>query len=91
MLGTWGQLKMGPVWTHVNARVDTGSPVLPSVKELTSGIRAQLFVDRLDQAWFPTDGVSANAQAYAALTSLGSAQSYQKLEGSGPLGQELGL
>ena len=29
VLGTWGQLKVGPVWTHVNARVDTGSPVLP--------------------------------------------------------------
>jgi NTE family protein len=82
VLGTWGQLKVGPVWTHVDARVDTGSPVLPAVKELTSGIRAQLFVDRLDQAWFPTDGVSANVQAYAALTSLGSAQSYQKLEGA---------
>jgi len=83
VLGTWGQFKMGPVWTHIDARVDTGAPVLPAVKELTSGMRAQLFVDRLDQAWFPTDGVSANAQAYAALTSLGSAQSYQKAEGSG--------
>jgi NTE family protein len=82
VLDTWGQFKMGPVWTHVDARVDTGAPVLPAVKELTSGIRAQLFVDRLDQAWFPTDGVSANVQAYAALTSLGSAQSYQKLEGA---------
>ena len=59
VLGTWGQLKVGPVWTHVNARVDTGSPVLPSVKELTAGLRAELFVDRLDHAWFPTDGVSA--------------------------------
>ena len=82
VLGTWGQLKVGPVWTHVNARVDTGSPVLPSVKELTAGIRADLFVDRLNHAWFPTDGVSASGHAYAALTALGSAQSYQKLEGA---------
>ena len=82
VLDTWGQVKMGPVWTRVNARVDTGSPVLPSVKELTAGLRAQLFVDRQDQAWFPTDGMSATAQAYAALTSLGSAQSYQKLAGT---------
>jgi NTE family protein len=59
-----------------------GSPVLPSVKESHRRLRAQLFVDRQDQAWFPTDGMSANAQAYAALTSLGSAQSYQKLAGS---------
>jgi NTE family protein len=26
VLGTWGQVKVGPVWTHVDARVDTGSP-----------------------------------------------------------------
>ncbi len=82
VLGTWGQLKVGPVWTHVNARVDTGSPVLPSVKEMTSGIRTELFVDRLDHAWFPTDGVSASVRGYAALTSMGSAQSYQKLQGA---------
>jgi len=82
VLGTWGQLKVGPVWTHINARVDTGSPVLPAVKELTAGVHADLFVDKLDHAWFPTDGVSGSAHAYAALTALGSAQSYQKLEGA---------
>jgi len=82
VIGTSGQLKIGPVWTHVNARVDTGSPVLPAVKELTAGLRAELFVDKLDHAWFPTDGVSGNAQAYAALPALGSARSYEKLEGT---------
>jgi NTE family protein len=81
-LGTWGQLKLGPVWTHVNARVDTGSPVLPSVKELTAGVRAQLFIDQLNHAWFPTDGTFFLGQAYAALTSFGSAQSYQKVQGN---------
>ena len=82
VIGTSGQLKIGPVWTHVNAQVDTGSPVLPAVKELTAGLRAELFVDRLNHAWFPTDGVSGNAHAYAALPALGSAQSYEKLEGT---------
>ena len=80
VLGTWGQVKLGPVWTHVNAHVDTGSPVLPSVKELTAGIRAQLFIDQLDHAWFPTAGINVAGSAYAALTSLGSEQSYQKLQ-----------
>jgi NTE family protein len=81
-MGTWGQLRIGPVWTHVNARVDTGSPVLPSVRETTAGVRANLFVDQADHAWFPTDGFFGTATGYAALTSFGSAQSYQKLQGA---------
>ncbi len=82
VLGTWGQVGIGPVWTHVNAKVDTGPAVLPSVSENTSGIRARLFVDQLDHAWFPTDGIGASGSAYAALTAFGSAQSYQRLEGT---------
>ena len=42
------------VWTRVDASVDTGSPVLPSVKENTAGLRAVLFVDQTDNAFFPT-------------------------------------
>jgi NTE family protein len=82
VLGTWGQFGIGPVWTHVNAKVDTGSPVLPSVSEATSGIRARLFVDQTNHAWFPTEGLGATGSAYAALTALGSAQSYQRVEGA---------
>jgi len=81
VLGTWGQLRAGPVWSRVNARVDTGSPVLPSVKETTAGLRAVLFVDQTDHAWFPTQGFGASASAYAAMKPFGSAVSYQRLEG----------
>jgi NTE family protein len=83
VLGTWGQLRIGPVWTWVNARVDTGSPVLPSVKQTTAGLRAQLFVDQYDHAWFPTDGYGGTVNAYAAMPSFGSALTYQKLEARG--------
>ena len=78
-MGTWGQAKIGAVWTRVNARVDTGSPVLPSVKETTAGLRANLFIDQADHAWFPTSGFFLTGTAYGALKSFGSAQSYQKL------------
>lgn len=81
-MGTWGQAKVGPVWTRVDARIDTGFPTLPSVKETTAGVRANLFVDQMDNAWFPSDGFFATGEAYAALTSFGSAQSYQKLAGT---------
>ena len=58
-LGTWGQLRVGPTWSRVDARVDTGSPVLPSVKQTTAGLRALLFVDQTDNAFFPTQGFAA--------------------------------
>ena len=81
VLGTLGELRFGPVWTYVNARVDTGSPVLPSVKQTTAGLRSILYMDQLDRPWFPSRGFSVNGTAYAAMTSFGSALNYERLEG----------
>ncbi len=81
-LGTWGQLRTGAVWSKVFARVDTGSPVLPTVRETTAGLRAALFVDQTNTAWFPSDGYGFIGTAYAAMTSFGSALNYQRLEGT---------
>jgi NTE family protein len=80
VLGTWGQLRGGAVWSKVNARVDTGSPALPSVRETTAGLRATLFVDQTDHAYYPSAGYGLTGTAYAALTPLGSAHNYQRLE-----------
>jgi NTE family protein len=82
VLGTWGQFRVGPVWSKVYARVDTGSPVLPSVRETTAGLRAALFVDQTNNAWFPTEGYGFVGTAYSAMTSFGSAQNYNRLEGT---------
>ncbi len=81
-MGTWGQLRGGAVWSKVFARVDTGSPVLPNVRQTTAGLRAALFVDQTNTAWFPSDGYGFTGTAYAAMTSFGSALSYQRLEGT---------
>jgi NTE family protein len=81
-LGTWGQLRLGPVWSRVNARVDTGSPLLPSLRETTAGMRFGLFVDQTDAAWFPREGYGVTAAGYAALESFGSARDYQRVDGS---------
>ncbi|MCC7325597.1 MAG: patatin-like phospholipase family protein [Burkholderiales bacterium] len=82
-LGTWGSLRLGPQWTQVNARVDVGDPILPSVNELTAGGRVQLVVDQLDHPWFPQHGYAANLNYYGATTALGSALDYQRLQASG--------
>jgi len=80
ILGTWGEARLGALWRRVEAKVDTGSPVLPSVKETTAGPRLALFVDQLDHAWFPRNGFRAAATAYSAEKSFGSDRGYQRIE-----------
>jgi NTE family protein len=80
VLGTWGQMRFGPQWTKVYARPDTGSPLLPSLRQTTAGLRAGLFADQINHAWYPTEGYGGTVAAYAAMTSFGSALDYQKLE-----------
>ncbi len=78
-LGTAGNVRLGARWTQVNARVETGDPVLPAVRELTSGFRLAFVLDQIDHAWFAQSGVRAGASYYGATTALGSALDYQKL------------
>ena len=81
--GTYGEFRVGPQWTHVNARVDTGDPVLPSVKETTAGVQMAFVVDQFDRAWFSQKGYGGRINYYGATTALGSALNYQKLRASG--------
>lgn len=79
-LGTAAQLRVGAVWSNVHARVDTGSPLLPEVRETTAGLRATLFVDQTDQAWFPREGYAVAGTAYSAVTGMGSDLAYNRVE-----------
>jgi len=81
LFGTWGEARLGGVWRRVNAHVETGLSILPDVKETTAGARAVLFVDQLDNAWFPRTGFRFVGQAYAADESVGSDRTYQRLDG----------
>jgi NTE family protein len=81
VLGTWGHVRLGPVWSRIDAKVDTGSPLLPTVEETTAGMRAMLFIDQVDHAFFPTHGFAAGGTAYAAMESFGAAANYQRIEG----------
>ena len=81
-LGTWGQLRAGAVWSKVSANVDTGPRLLPTLRETTAGLQATLFIDQTNHAWFPTEGYGLTATGYAAMTGLGSARNYERLEGT---------
>jgi len=82
VLGTWGELRVGPLWQHVKANVDTGSPLLPTVSENSSGIGLRLIGDHLDHAWFPREGHRAIVTAYLADKSFGSSNDYKRVEGA---------
>jgi NTE family protein len=90
VLGTWGQLRVGAVWSHVDAKVDVGSPILPSLEQTTAGPRVALFVDQQDRAYFPSEGYTFLGTAYAGSKSFGSAVNYQKVEGSLRMAYSLG-
>jgi NTE family protein len=89
-LGTWGELRVGFVRSNVHARVDTGSTLLPSVRETTAGLRAALFIDQTDQAWFPREGYGAVGTAYRATTGLGSDLTYSRVELAGRVAKSWG-
>ncbi len=82
-LGTLGVFRVGPQWTQVHARIDTGDPVLPSVHELTAGVRVAFNLDALDQAWFAQNGYNVLVTYYGATKDLGSALNYQRSEARG--------
>ena len=81
VLGTWGELRVGPLWRYIEARVDTGSAVLPSGSETSAGVRARLLADQLDNPFFPRGGYRAVGSAYVADGSLGSDRNYKRVEG----------
>ncbi|HSD43913.1 MAG TPA: patatin-like phospholipase family protein, partial [Burkholderiales bacterium] len=70
-LGTWGELRLGPVWRRFDADVDTGSPILPDVRVNASGTRARLVADRLDTPFFARSGHRLMANAFAGMSALG--------------------
>jgi NTE family protein len=90
VLGTSGTVRIGGQWTKYDAKVDTGDPVLPAIRELSAGPRAQLIVDQLDHPWFPQSGYAGTAMFYQATKAFGSAVDYQKLLGNAMYAQSWG-
>jgi NTE family protein len=80
-LGTWGEVRAGPLYRRINAQVDTGSPILPALTETSAGLNIRVRGDQMDHAWFARNGHRVVASAYIADKSLGSDNKYQRVEG----------
>ena len=80
-LGTWGEVRIGPLYRDVRAEVDTGPPVLPEINANASGVRMRVVGDRVDAPWFPRSGHRAVLTAFSTTSALGADESYQRYEG----------
>ena len=80
-LGTWGEVRIGPLYRDVRSEVETGPPVLPEIKANASGVRMRVVGDRLDGPWFPRSGHRAALTAFSTVSALGADESYQRYEG----------
>lgn len=81
VLGTWAQLRVGPLWRRIHANVDTGPRVLPDLKETSAGVSVRFYGDAMDHAWLPREGHRFQSSFYVATAALGSDRSYKRLEG----------
>jgi NTE family protein len=80
-LGQWGEVRLGPQYRKVSARVTTG-PNVPGFDETASGMRLSLFGDRFDGPWFPRDGHRFQVSVFSALTAFNAERSYTRAEAS---------
>ena len=77
---TWGELRLGPVWRHVKAGVQTGAADLPDVNADANGLRLQLYGDRLDQPYFARRGDRLVVSGFRSSSSMGADQPYSRGE-----------
>ena len=82
VLGTWGEARIGPLWRRIEAKVDTGSPVLPDLNETSAGVKARITADQLDHAFFARGGYYGTASLYVASEGMGSDRDYKRGEAS---------
>jgi NTE family protein len=78
--GTWGELRIGPVWRTVRAEVQTGAQALPEADTNVSGGRIKLVGDTMDQAWFSRDGHRIVMTGYRATSAMGADTQYSRGE-----------
>lgn len=77
-LGSWGEVRTGPVWSQAAYRRQVGDPRLPELDENVSGWQAKLAFDKVDNAKFPNNGVVGNIKAYWGLRSFNADVDYKK-------------
>jgi NTE family protein len=77
-LGRWGEARLGYRWSKGEADVRVGDPELDDYEFTNAQVYARLFVDTLDNVYFPTQGEKGMLELRAARESLGSDSEYEQ-------------
>jgi NTE family protein len=77
-LGRWGEARLGYRWFKGEADVRIGDPALDDYEFRNAQLYARLFVDTLDNVYFPTRGDKGKLELLAARESLGSDSEYEQ-------------
>ncbi len=80
-LGTYGQLALGWRERWISSDLAIGSPLLPVVSDRVGGVAANLSLDQLDSAFFPSRGYRVEVDYFDALRGAGSDR-YGRLQGT---------
>jgi NTE family protein len=80
--GTTGELRAGMEFGRGKASLEQGEVIPRDVDIRTGQVFLSAGVDTLDNPYFPTRGVNANAKYTAGLTALGETANFQQVRGS---------
>ncbi len=81
VFGTVAELRLGPVARRVGLSTVTGLNLLPEDDETVTGVRARLFIDQLDRAYFSRSGYALIANAFTGRREGGRVEgSYRRVE-----------
>ena len=78
-LGRWGEARLGYRWFKGEADVRVGDPDLDDYEFTVGQLYARLFVDTLDNVFFPTRGEKGMIEFSTARESLGSDSDYDQV------------
>jgi len=78
--GRFAELRLGLMAGQVDAKVDTGSPLVPEAQNNESGLRGRLLYDTRDSGGLARQGSYVKADLLAPLESLGADEQYFRTE-----------
>ena len=80
-LDVYGQAKAGWLERQLDAKLDTGIPIVTDAKSRVGGLTTSLALDTQDYAFFPTRGYRANLDYFGALRNSSELGKYGRVSG----------
>jgi NTE family protein len=89
-LGNYGQARLGWLERKLEAKLETGSPILPDAKLRVGGVAADVNIDQKDLPYFPTRGYQFKAEYFDAMRVAEGRDKYGRIEAAGSVAGTFG-